>query len=90
VEHRERDAELRRGELENFGVGSGLLPCELVAGETEDGDIVVVVVEGTQTCVLRREASSARDVDDQAELAPKLIEGHLLPGDRRHLELVEG
>jgi hypothetical protein len=66
------------------------LASELVAGEGKDGHVVVVVVERTQTCVLRREASSARDVDDQADLAPELIEGDLLPGDRGHFELVEG
>ena len=62
----------------------------MIAREREDGDIVVVVVERTQTCVLRCEASSARDVDDHAELAAKLLEGHLVTGDRGHLELVEG
>jgi hypothetical protein len=90
VEHRERHAVVRRCELEDLLVGSRLLIGELVAGESEDGDVVVVIVERTQTCVLRREASSARDVDDQAELALELVEGDLFPGDRGHLEFVEG
>jgi hypothetical protein len=89
VEHRERDAELRRGEFEDLGVRSGFLPTELVAREAEDGNIVVVVMERTQTCVLRREASSARDVDDQTELVPELLERHRVAGDRDHLEVVE-
>jgi hypothetical protein len=89
VEHRERDTELGGGELEDLGVGSGLLPTELVAGEAEDDDVVVIVMERTQTCVLRREASSARNVDDQAELVPELIERHRVAGDRGHLEVVE-
>jgi hypothetical protein len=89
VEHRERDAELRRGELEDLGIGAGFLSAELVAGETEDGNIVVIVMERTQTCVLRREASSTRDVDDQAELVPELVERDGVAGDRDHLEVVE-
>ena len=89
VEDRERDPELRGGELEDLGVGAGLLAPELVAREGEDGDIVVVVVERTQTCVLRGEASSARDVDDEADLAAELFERHLIARDRRHLELVK-
>jgi hypothetical protein len=90
VEHRERDAELGGDELQDLLVGSGLLGAELVAGETENGDIVVVVMERTQTCVLRREASSAGDVDDQADLAAESVERDLLAGDRGHLEVVEG
>jgi hypothetical protein len=89
VEHRERDAELRGGEFEDLGIRSGFLPTELIAREAEDGNIVVVVMERTQTCVLRREASSARDVDDQTELVPELVERDRVAGDRDHLEVVE-
>jgi hypothetical protein len=89
VEHRERHPELRGGEFEDLGVGTRFLPCELVARKSEDGDVGVVVVERTQTCVLGREASSAGDVDDQTELAPELLERDLVAGDRGHLELVE-
>jgi hypothetical protein len=89
VEHRERHPELRGGELQDLGVGARFLSGELVAREGEDRQVVVVVVERTQTCVLRGEASSAGDVDDQAELTAELVEGDLLPGDRGHLEVVE-
>jgi hypothetical protein len=89
VEHRERDAVLRGGEFEDLGVGPGFLSAELVAGESEDRNIVVFVMEGTQTCVLRGEASSARDVDDQTELVPELVERDGVAGDRDHLEVVE-
>jgi hypothetical protein len=89
VEHGERDPEPGGRELQDLLVGAGLLVAELVAREGEDGDVVVVVVEGTQTCVLRGEASSARDVDDQADLVTELVEGDLVTGDRGHLELVE-
>ena len=68
---------------------SRLLAAELVAGEAEDGQIVVVVVERTQTCVLGCEPSTAGDVDHEAELTPVLLEGDLLAGDRGHLQVVE-
>ena len=90
VEHRERDIELRGDELEDLLVGSGLLGAELIARESEHGNIVVVFMKRTQTCVLRREASSARDVDDQADLVVETIERHLVARDRGHLEVVEG
>jgi len=89
VEHGERHTVVRGGELQDLLVGAGLLVGELVAREAEDGDVVVVVVERTQTCVLRGEASSARDVDDEADLAAELFERHLIARDRRHLELVK-
>ena len=77
-EHREVDIELRRHELEDLGVGAGLLRTELVAGNAEDDQVVIVVVKRTQTCVLRREASSAGDVDDEGELALVGVERHLV------------
>jgi hypothetical protein len=44
----------------------------LIAGKREDVQRVDVVMKGTQTCVLAGEASTAGDVDDQAELALEL------------------
>jgi len=61
----------------------------LVAGKSQHREIVIVVMERTQTCVLRREASSAGDVDDQTELALESIEGDSVAFDRVHFELVE-
>ena len=89
AEHRERDVVLGRCELEDLCIGARFLGAELVAREAEHGDVVVVFMKRTQTCVLRREASSAGDVDDQTDLALELIERHLVAGDRGHLELVE-
>jgi hypothetical protein len=77
-------------ELADFLVRARVLIAELVAREAEDGDVVMVVVERTQTCVLRGEASTTRDVDHQAELAGEPVERHLVARDRGHLELVEG
>jgi hypothetical protein len=47
---------------------------ELVTRETQNGQPLGVVVKRTQTCVLRREASIAGDVDDQTDLILELIE----------------
>jgi hypothetical protein len=89
-EHRERHAVLRCGELQDLRIGARLLSPELVAREAEHDEVVVVVMERTQTCVLGGEASTAGDVDDEADLAPEPVERHRLSGDRGHLELVEG
>ncbi len=72
-------------------VRPGLLGAELVAGECQDLEALgrVLVVKGTQTCVLVGEASATRDVDDQADLALVLGEADGLAGDGFHLELVE-
>jgi hypothetical protein len=65
------------------------LRTELVAREAEDLDVVELVVERTQTCVLRGEASSARNVDDHDHLTAELLEVDRVAGDARHLEVVD-
>ena len=64
--------------------------AELIAGETEDREALVVMVESTQTCVLGGEASSAGDVHDEQDLIAELVEVDLLAGDPRHLEVMDG
>ena len=88
-EHREVHFELRGCEFEDLGGGAGLLVRELVARKSEHDDVVVIIVKRTQTCVLRREASSAGDVDDQRKVALELVEAHLFAGDGRHFEIME-
>ena len=88
-EHGEVDVVLRGRELEDLGVGARFLGAELVAREAEHLHVVELVVERTQTCVLRREASSARDVDDHEHLTAELFEVDQIAGDARHLELVD-
>jgi hypothetical protein len=88
-EHREVDVERRGDEFENLLVGARFLFGELVARNAEDDQVVVVVVERTQTCVLRRETSTARDVDDQGELALVVGEVDLVTRDRGHRDVVE-
>ena len=75
----------------HLGIGAGLLGAELVTGEGENGEalVLVVFVKRTQTCVLRREASFAGDVDDQADLISIRGEAHVLAGDGLHLEVVQ-
>ena len=73
----------------DLGVGARLLVAELVARNAEDDEVVVVVVKRTQTCVLRREASSTRDVDDERELALVVGEVDLVARDRGHGDVVE-
>ena len=51
-----------------------LLAAELITREGEDVETVDVVMERTQTCVLRRGASKTRDVDDQVVLTSELAE----------------
>lgn len=62
---------------------------ELVTRKSENRYGVVIMMKRTQTCVLRREASSARYVDDEAGRVGKVRERNLVTGDRRHGELVE-
>jgi hypothetical protein len=92
VEHRERGVVLAGGELEDLGVGAGLLRTELVAreGEYREAGCLVVFMKRTQTCVLWREASSAGDVDDQEHLIAKVAEGDIVTGDGLHGEVVHG
>ena len=67
------------------------MATELIAGESEDVEALftMLFLKRTQTCVLRREASSACDVDNQTDLVLELGEVHLVTGDRRHLEICE-
>jgi hypothetical protein len=79
------------GKLQDFGVAAWLLLAELIARETQNGKALgfVFFMKGTQTCVLRREASLARDVDDQTNLVLEAGQRHLLTGDGFHLQVVE-
>ena len=63
--------------------------AELVAGKREDVEILVALVQRTQTCVLTGEASLTRNVDDERGLAGELVERNRLSGDRLHLKIVE-
>ena len=88
-EHREIDVVVVGDEGTDFFGGARLLLAELVAREAEDTDPVVVMMKRTQTCVLRRDASSGSDVDDEAGLIGEVRERHLLTLKRRHGEVVE-
>jgi hypothetical protein len=89
-EHRERGVVLGGRELEDLSVRTRFLPSELIAGKSEDCEAVrlVVFVERTQTCVLRREPSSTRHVDDEADGAAVDAEIDRFTRDRRHREVI--
>lgn len=53
-------------------MAAGLLCAELIAREAEYVEAVRFFVKGTQTCVLGRESSLARDVHDEHVIAAKL------------------
>jgi hypothetical protein len=89
VEHGEGHAILCFGEFGDFFVGAGLLSAELVAGEAEDGYAIGCFMKRTQTCVLRREASSGSDVNDQANLTGIRRECHCFARYGRHGEVGE-
>ena len=86
-EHREGDVVLRFGEFGDFCVGAGLLSAELVTRESEDGYAIGCFMKRTQTCVLRREASSGCDVNDQANLTGVRRECHCFARYGRHGEV---
>ena len=77
--------------LENLGVGARFLGAELVAGESQHVEalVVEVVMQSTQPGVLGGEASAAGDVDDQVQLAGVAVERHRLAGDGVHGQVVK-
>ena len=89
-EHRELDAVLGRRELEDLFVSTWLLVTELVARKAKDGKAggIVFIMKRTQTCVLRREASSTRDVDNEEHLTAEGGEAHLFSSDGPHAEVI--
>ena len=72
-------------------VGSRFLCAELVAGKAQHGEAGggIFVMKRTQTCVLRREASSAREVDDEEHLAAVVGKAHLFSADGPHAEVID-
>jgi len=71
---------------------AGFLVTELIAGETEDGEalLLMVPVQRFKAGVLRREAALARDVDDEQRAAAIGIEGKGLSVDRLGGKVVDG
>lgn len=87
----ERHAVVELAELADLLVRAALLVAELVAGEPDDLEALVVValVELLELLVLRREAALGRDVDDEHHLAFQLLEGEGLAGAVEGCEVVE-
>src|SRR6476620_128571 len=92
---RKSHAEVALAELGDFGVGSGLLPGELVAGDAEDREafLAELVVERLQPGVLRRKAALGGHVYDQYDLAPesaKVRFGAVVEGQRDGMQGCHG
>ena len=88
-EHRKVDVVVIGDERPDLLGGTGLLAAELVRGKTENVQPVDVVVQRTQTCVLRGGPSTTSDVDDEAMLASELLQGDRVSLERIHSEFVE-
>ncbi len=91
-EHRKGHVIVRGSELQDLLIGSRFLGSELVTGEAKNGETgsLVVLVERTQTCVLRGETSGTSDVYHQANLVLESLEADLVAGDRGHCQVMEG
>ena len=88
-EHRKVDVVVVGDERPDLIGCARLLTPELITRETENVEPVNVVVKCTQTCVLRGSPSTTGDVDDEAVLASKLLEGDRSPLQRIHSEFVK-
>ena len=90
AEDREGGVVLRRGELEDLGIGARLLLGELIARERKDAETVgaVLFMKCTQTCVLGRQPSEARNVDDETHRVAVRLEVDVFTGDGLHGEFV--
>ena len=85
-EHRKVDIEVLGDEGPNLLGRSRLLATELIARKRQDSDAVVVMMKRTQTCVLRRKASTGCDVDDEAGGIGEIRERNLFTFQRCHFE----
>ena len=83
VEHRERDLILAGAELLDLRIGPWLLLSELVAGEAQHDQALVLVflVKRLEARVLGRVAAEGGDIDDQQHLALVSFERCLLAID---------
>ena len=75
----EGDAVVEAAELGDLLVGAGLLVRELVAGEADDDQslLLILLIKGLQAIVLRGEAALGCGVDNHKDLAFVLGEVHL-------------
>ena len=78
LHQREGHAVVEAAELGDFLVGAWLLVGELVAGEADDDQtlVLVLLIEGFQAVVLRRETALRGGVDNHQDLAFILCEVH--------------
>ncbi len=72
--------------MKNLLVCARFLSAELIAWKAENREAprLVVLVEGTQTCVLRGKPSSTRHIDYETNLILKLLEVDLVTENGCH------
>ena len=77
LHQREGDAMVQTAEFGDFLVGARLLMLELVAGEAEDDETLVLIflVEGLETIILGGETALRGGVDNHQDFA--LVLGHV-------------
>src|ERR1700712_5357095 len=90
-EHREIDIVGERAEARDLGLGAGLLPREIVGGEAQHGEALVVIfaVQRLQPLILRGEAAFRGDVDDQQHLAGIIGERRVAAVDRLERNILD-
>ena len=88
----EGDAMILAAKLLDLLVGTGFLMPELVARETDDDQsaVLVLLIEGFQSVVLRREAALRGCVDNEEHLAFVVGKAHFLALVREGVELIDG
>lgn len=91
AEHREVNVVLARRKREYLGVAAGLLSTELIARKRENRQTTrpKFGLKGTQTCVLWRQPSTTRDIDDETVTALEHREINDIAADSDHAQGVE-
>ena len=91
VEEGKGDGVFRGAELFNFGIGSRFLGTEVIAGEAEDDEALVVILAGErfEGGVLGSEATIGGDIDDEESFACVRFEGGGLAVDVAEGDIVE-
>ncbi len=90
--HRKLHVELGAAELFDLCIGPGLLVAEVVRRHADDHQalVLVLLVDGLERGVLRREAAGAGDVDHQQHLALVDTESGGVTIDGAQFEIVDG
>ena len=85
-----RHSVVQTAETQNFALGPGLLSSELIAGESQNHEalILVLFIKGFQSLVLRSESAFAGDVDDQQNFSTECRKRNFISVDCLRVEVV--